>query len=461
MLLIVGIGVMMALGRFWLANLDTDRATLSHQFRVLADPDASARVRLGAIDGMIQARGRQARRALGLLADALNDPDPDVRASAARMIGRLGVQVMADAGPSGEATVRPSAMALLDLIGDPDDDAAAAAIQAVVAVNASGSDGPVVPEGAIADRLRVLLAADRTAGSGGGDARLSAIRAIAAMEPIEGEGPLWFRLALEDPDPKVRHAALVAAKSYGRYRLPEARPPTPGWVFRSLDDPDPDVRMAALYNCYEWVPGRVWERMEPAYSNPEVVAAVLLAGLESIEGDERLSRLGCLAVNDPGAAAQFVPELVEGFARRLDEPHGWRFYVPMLAHIGPPARPALPMLCEVARRTLDDGQGWLTARIARDIAVIGPEAEEAQALLDDLIARWSESGAAFGSRPGLLGKELEDAIIAFGPAARPKAGGIRLFESDSTLGFSAARLLLHIAPEVMAERSAEVESLEE
>jgi hypothetical protein len=202
--------------------------------------------------------------------------------------------------------------------------------------------------------------------------------------------------------------------------------------------------------------------MEPAYSNPEVVASALLRGIESIEGDERLSRLGFLAVNDPGAAAEFVPELVEGLARRLDEPYGWHAYLPALTHIGPPARPALPMLCEVARRTLDDRQWRDTARIARGIAEIGPEAEEAQALLDELIARWSGRAERLSRRPSIGDEaELEDAIIAFGTSARPKAGEIRLFESDPTLGFSAARLLMHIEPDVMAESSDEVESHEE
>ena len=170
--------------------------------------------------------------------------------------------------------------------------------------------------------------------------------------------------------------------------------------------------------------------------------------MESSEGDERLSRIVHLAVNDPEAASRFATEVVEGFANRFGgDPASWHFHLLALGHLGPDARPAIPMLCLAARRMLGEGKPSDCERLTRVIVSIDPEAKEAQVLLDALIARWS---APFTADPGLL----EDAIIAFGPSARPKLGKIRRFESDRRLGFSSARLMLHLSPGPMTGSSA-------
>ena len=211
LLLIAFVAVVMCLTQFWLANRNADRAALSYQMSVLADPGASVESRLGAVDGMSQAKGRQARRALRLLSASLHDPDPRIRASAARVLGRLGSQVIVDGGTSGIDTVRPSAEALLDLIGDPDPGVSSATIQALQFLNSADADQRPVPDELIAEKLRALLEGGPSADPQGGDARLSAVRALATLEPIGADGPSWWRLALDDPDPKVRRAAIEVA----------------------------------------------------------------------------------------------------------------------------------------------------------------------------------------------------------------------------------------------------------
>ncbi|QDV38857.1 HEAT repeat domain-containing protein [Tautonia plasticadhaerens] len=389
MLLVAGLGLAMALLQFWAANRNSDRATLSHQMGVLADRESGARARLGAIDGMSSARGRQARRALRLLASTLEDPDPIIRASAARMIGRLGSQVISDAGPTGSETVRPAALALLDRVGDPDGGASAEAIHALMLLNRSGPEGgPVAPE-EVAGDLRELLEHDRSLDPSRAEARLAAMAALCVLEPIRGEGPPWLLRALDDPDPAVRRAAIEAALQPRPSGPPsdDPLPDAPSWLLRALDDQEAEVRMAAVWRCSTWV-GTPAYRLEPAWGNPDEVADALLRGMGACRGEELAYRVVHLAANRPGGADAFASEIIRGFEARLEgDPRDWQADLSALEALGPAARPALPMLVRASRIARDADEpwlrDWLRMRLAEVASAIDFNSEETAVLYSE------------------------------------------------------------------------------
>ena len=285
LLLIAFVAVVMCLTQFWLANRSADLAALSYQMSVLADPGASVESRLGAVDGMSQAKGRQARRALRLLSASLDDPDPRIRASAARVLGRLGSQVIVDGGTSGIDTVRPSAEALLDLIGDPDSlGASSSAIQALQFLNSADADQRPVPDELIAEKLRNCCwrAGRRSIRKG----ETLGCRRSGACHPgaDRSRRPLLVAARAGRTDRRFvgpRSRSLCGSSNRGR--------PRPGRgarrLFLVLDVLDPEVRMIAIWNCCSGSQPEVGVTGARVVES-DAVARALLEGDRVFEGDD-------------------------------------------------------------------------------------------------------------------------------------------------------------------------------
>ena len=296
MLLVAAAGLTIAYVLFVMANRDFEHAWVSHQLRTLADRSADPTARAAAVEGLRGVRGRSARRAIRLLAAALDEPDPRLRAEAAEAIARLGVPLIDESGAAATATVRPAFPALLDAIGDRDPDVAVAAIGAAGALLAAGDRneaGTIDPE-ALRGRLRPLVR-----DPGGGAPAAARARALGLLEELGAvEDEAAVLAALDDPEPAVRLEAIGLLDR----AIPAVSAP-PASLLRAIGDDDPEVRAAAHWTLVRWTRGPRWV-MQPRWpaARPAVVAA-LDRRIDRTDGDERRVLIAILSAYDPAAAA--------------------------------------------------------------------------------------------------------------------------------------------------------------
>jgi HEAT repeat protein len=170
--------------------------------------------------------------AVPALAGALSDPDETVRVYAAWALGSIGgaaaVAALAEASRADDAGLRTMAVYGLGAIGDPagaaalrravDDPVLDVSVNAVVALARIGDE-------AASERLLGMMEADYWASVPGmldGErtlARLSAVQAAGVLEAPAVRTRLQ-EVAGNDPDLRVREAALSALRDGGRARHP-------------------------------------------------------------------------------------------------------------------------------------------------------------------------------------------------------------------------------------------------
>lgn len=214
MLLVAAAGLAMGLSLFWRANRDPEHAWISLQLRTLADPDASTSARLAAAEALDRARGRQGRRAVRVLATALDDPEPEVRRTAATVLGLLGEGLRMASKGGEEASRRQAALALIRRLDDPADevrDQAASSLAGLV--EAARFDGLEIltPEEAGAAVIRLLaLIGDSE------DPLAWLYYHQWAVNLLIGDGPAGLRfrydLAANDDRPAVRRGAILTLR---------------------------------------------------------------------------------------------------------------------------------------------------------------------------------------------------------------------------------------------------------
>jgi HEAT repeat protein len=178
------------------------------------------------------------------LVSLLNDPEPDVRRTAALSLGKIAVPESAPAltqalgdpdslvrqysawalGNLGEHAPEASVLALVPLLGDSSLGVSAAAAEAVGKIGASQR------------ALDLLTHALRDHSAG---ARRAAMQALAWLE--EPSTYPYIQQALNDPDADVRQGAIAALGELGERRAVSAM------LDRLLHDPDTGVRAEAAY----------------------------------------------------------------------------------------------------------------------------------------------------------------------------------------------------------------------
>jgi len=417
MLSVAVLGVLCAIGRFWILNSDPDNAVIQRHLRTLADPEAGFERRLAAIDALRQADGWIARRALNALAARLDDEEPQVRAAAADSIGDLGASLIRDHGAAGLATARRPANALFDAIDDPDGSVGSQALRALerIALEADATSAQSPPT--VAERLEPFLAQVRsgelppeTAATliqilhrleGPEDSflevvtpvirdlapevRAAIVVAVAERSNRDGPAPPLLLEAVLDSDPEVRRAArwaVIVVDHRNRYR--ELETVAPSLLIEALLDRDPEVlRIArwAVIALEQRDPYRDLDGVKPRWSDTERVVEVLRRRIEEAEGDEWIELIDILALHDPEEAARWLPEINDGLLERLDRPPvEWQHYLRALEWLGPLANPALPTLEAAAWRLERERPpapgSWILEEVAATAKAIDPNAEE-------------------------------------------------------------------------------------
>jgi HEAT repeat protein len=290
-------------------------------------------------------------RALPILVETLEHPDPDVREWAASCLGELGPR----AAPAVDALVRclsdretrEHAMAALGRIGP----GAAGAVEALE---------------------EVLLDAEDT-------------DAAWALSKMEGKGLPALLRAASHSSPTVRAAALHTFGSMGR----DARPALDALI-RALEDREPtdyvafsSRGIALFFDSLPQLPvgaAAAWalEKLGPL-AMEAVPALVEALGSESVWISIAASR--ALGVMGPGAA----PDLERALADPREDVRGLAAFA--LGRIGPGAGAAIPAL----RRCLTDESDYVRICAAEALGRMGPDAGEALPALRKLAKEGSKA----------------------------------------------------------------------
>ena len=136
------------------------------------------------------------------------------------------------------------------------------------------------------------------------------------------------------------------------------------------------------------------DALESTWNDPksvpfDSVARELLHRIRRAGPEERVELVIALSLYDPEAASEFAPVLIDAFERRQQRPWWTRdATIKSLSRIGPAARPALPMLVEVARG--ESGQDYVSELLMdcwQAIVAIDPGTAEARDVFDQMIER--------------------------------------------------------------------------
>jgi HEAT repeat protein len=192
--------------------LQTLQTALSTLATLVADPQVA--VRLAAIDAL-EALGPPAAPAAPALVQAMTDPNPFVRWSAARTLGKM--------APVESATAVPG---LARLLFDTDLDVR---LSSTVALDRYGP----VAKSAVPALIRATTASDA-------EMRMAAMHALEGIGTGAEPAVPALATALSDPDSRVRQVAAAVLGRFGSLAV-SAEPA----LRKALDDPDAEVRRAA------------------------------------------------------------------------------------------------------------------------------------------------------------------------------------------------------------------------
>jgi len=218
--------------------------------------------------------------------------------------------------------------------------------------------------------------------------RLRVILALALIDPAAAEGLTGLQAILQDPDDEVRLGALAVLTVERQRKLPaEVTGAVVPLLAHALADVNRDVRSSAA---------EALGMLGPA-AQPAIPALVAL--LKDLNPDVRQEGLKALYRVDPQHEA-IVPALVQLLG---EAPGYFRWLEPMMAELGPRARPAVPVLLRLTRKLeLDDTMQMIDVmeKIEPEIAArLWPREETGPAAFSgpELEALWSDLGS--GSTP--------------------------------------------------------------
>jgi HEAT repeat protein len=378
------------------ANADADLATVSPAAG-LRSVDAAVRIRTARRLGDL---GPAARDAVPALLEAADDPDPGVRAEAARALCRIG-------GPEATALVKqfilhpttqgkvpryeqltavrnvateqfielltdpeaqhavvgllgpdlPKAVpTLIRSLGHPDARVRQAAARAFfLSPSDQKISSPALERGAVQEALPVLAACLKDPDVG---VRLTAAEALWRQDGRKQETIAVSTAALADPNANVRRTAAALLLNVGP--APEAIPALIDALNRYAADADfnrvassalvgagPNVVATVVRELETHKEAHVWAPDVLARSRPETTAAVpvLFDGLVDDDHRYRLRAAAALRVIAPQTAPGVVPALVELLGDK--DPDVAVGAAEELLEFGPAARPALPVLAEL------------------------------------------------------------------------------------------------------------------
>ncbi len=366
---------------------------VSELLGVLKDPDARVRASAAKVLGKIGSESEEKAVAIASsLVDSLNDPNQEVRRAAAEALGRIGslaVPKLAEALQAEQTVARSSAAEALGQIG-------ADAKEAVPNLVARLQDSD----------WRVRSAAARALGKIGTEAKLEAPAIVPPM--IQ---------ALEDPDPEVRRSAAEALGRIGSPVVPD--------LIDALQDESASVRAAAA------------EALGQIGADAREVVPNLIARLQ--DGDWRVrsgaaKALGTIGSQAPLEASIVVPPLIE--ALKDKDPEVRRAAAEVLVKIG---SEAVPELVEA----LDDDRSAVRAGVAWALGQIGADAQSA---VPQLIARLQDKNKEVRSAAAeALGRMGLNASTAIAPLTQ------LLHDSDKLVRGSAAEAMRRIAGSLQDE----------
>ena len=374
-------------------------------------------------------------KAVGVLAEVLNDPEPRIRAGAVDALRSLGPKA------------KPAVPKLLELLGDEELETAAARAftgardvvpDALAHVGAEAVPGLVGVLKDAKQKPRVRLGAVKALGKMGRKARAALPALEAGMEDrlalIAIESACAYALAGGDPakalpvvreglahdSPYVLWASARAAERLG----PKARKAAPD-LRALLKHKEREVRIVAA---------RALSRMGPA-ARPAVPAMAELLRDKDLRQRYHVAQ----ALVDMGPdAREALPVLIE---RLKDlEPMAPNPTLLALGNLGPDAAPALPAL----RKLLESGDSVFVGDVLNAIGQIGPGAKEAVPQVAKRLEAESQFDRAAAARAlGLIGPEARAAVTALKKRLGDERKNVRVWAA-----FALARITGESKPQV-------------
>lgn len=445
----------------WVVKVARDRGETEQWARLLLRGEREERI--AAVGQLAESPPNKMGVAVPALLEALGDPDPEVRASAAWVLGVLYRDDRRGARVRLESPVASTVEALLPLVRDAEPSVRIAAIGSLGQLEPAKHPAviPALIEAGRSDRPRVAAAGlDALVRVEGNDERIRA----ALLDVLRGPTPSEVQQAAArslavgwGSDPAVYRAALAAALAEPEPTAREAllnvvsqaeRPPTEAVpeLVRALEVDDPRARMTAVVALT-----RIGPPARPA----------LPALFERLRADAPLllpvaTAIGRIAADDP----QVLDDAVVVLAARLEDPaqDDLAGVAAALRLFGERASGTAPALLAAIRRTyehpasasdpaqapapvldLAEFRRYPLIQTLLAVAPGTPEAREATALVVDELA---------GLKPdAMTARPILELLMAMGPAAAEVAPTLaRLFRDDPNLRYEVVRTLATVAP---------------
>jgi HEAT repeat protein len=371
--LMVLVAIVAILFSAWLYHSDNrsdQRAWTSNQILGLRDPDAARRRQ--AAENLYSVERNDLARTVASLAGALGDPDWQVRRAAARSLAAVIRTAIGSSGatPNGDLTadINLAVRSLIPACRDARDEVRIEAQQALGSLfekaRPSGFAASVPLTKSVA--VAALEAVSRGMEDASPKERTQAVWSFARVGPVAGAGddPIK-RIAENDPDPKVRIAAIGALSV--------------GWPEDLMLYPLLLRRLKVVSDLEEHA-NIAWTFGSLACPPYEVLPALL----DALSTDDWILR-------------RTIPDA--------------------LRKLGAAARPALPALARVAQIELADENDALAAIDA--IVMIDPDSTEAQALVKPLAALLRDSPSLFARQQAAF------RLMKFGPSAAAAVATLR------------------------------------
>lgn len=376
--------------------------------------------RLAAVQEMTELGLAQGKESIPPLIETLKDSDAPVRAAAARSLGLISsyaVRVQA-----GGETVRGATAALIKSMKDQDAQVRVESARALAVITATapaggkrgggkkaGNIGKTAAEAGI-DVEALAGAYKDMLGESDESIRVIAIEGLGAVGPALDSAPApELVAALDDPQPKVRIAALSALMRYPR----GLDPVVPKLAAIMANDPDEAVKQT----CSSVIGGL------RASSLTVLSVAPLVAAMKASGGETSFSILILIASLNDEALRAAIPTFLEALRAPVDADRPIGGGAPVLNSFTGPAQVAARALARIAPGTPQAGE--VVSALANVLKASNPR-------------RWPAAA---------------DALAAFGPAAAPAVPTLIATLKDAAskteipnAAIAAAKALAAVAP---------------